>query len=126
MAQHFTCLLIDDDTDDQEIFILALKQIDDNIGCQVFDNGRTAIETLKQAPELPNYIFLDLNMPLMDGRQCLQAIRQISRLDDVPVIIYSTSSDPKDKQETLKLGAGHYIEKQASLPQLVKKLEYFF
>ena len=126
MTQNFTCLLIDDDSDDQEIFVLALKQINNNIDCQVFDDGKTAIETLKQSPRLPDYIFLDLNMPLMDGRQCLQAIRQISRLDDVPVIMYSTSSDPRDKQETLKLGAGHYIEKQASLPQLVKKLEHFF
>lgn len=126
MARKFWCILIDDDTDDQEIFQYALQQINGEIECVVFSNGKTAIADLKKATNLPDYIFLDLNMPSMDGRQCLEAIRQLPQLKEVPVIMYSTSSDPRDKQETLQMGARDYIEKQPSLPLLVEKLSGLF
>lgn len=126
MAHKYTCLLIDDDTDDQEIFVYALKQLDKDIECLVFDDGKQAISSLKQAALLPDYIFLDLNMPGMDGKQCLKEIKKIDRLEQIPVIIYSTSSNQRDKDETKDLGAGDYIEKQPSLPLLVQKLGHFF
>ncbi|UYQ94536.1 response regulator [Chitinophaga horti] len=126
MAQKFTCVLIDDDADDQEIFLYALKQIGENIECLVFDNGKEAIANLGDRAILPDYIFLDLNMPSMDGRQCLRAIKQLPHLDETPVIIYSTSSAPRDKQETAQMGARGYVEKQPSLSLLVAKLENYF
>ncbi|MCK7554281.1 hypothetical protein MKQ70_04350 [Chitinophaga sedimenti] len=58
MARKFWCILIDDDTDDQEIFQYALQQISREIECMVFSNGKTAIADLKKATNLPDYIFL--------------------------------------------------------------------
>lgn len=126
MKQHFTCFLIDDDLDDQEIFMLALKDLDKPIDCVTAEDGAMALQILRDDPAfIPDYIFLDLNMPRMDGKQCLSEIKKDTRLRGIPVIIYSTSSDPRDIQETKQLGASDYIIKQTSIGALRKILNTF-
>jgi DNA-binding response OmpR family regulator len=66
---------------------------------------------LNELPTMPEYIFLDLNMPRMNGKQCLAEIKRIKKLSDVPVIIYSTSKLESDITETRKLGATYYMTK---------------
>lgn len=124
MDDKIICYLIDDDDDDQEIFSLALNDIDETIACVTAGDGIEALAKLKGEEQFkPNFIFLDLNMVRMNGRECLTAIRKIPRLDDTPVIIYSTSSEEKDILETKDLGAADYIVKPPSLSLLVKRLE---
>lgn len=113
-----TCLLVDDDEDDKEIFCLALKKIDPSIDCITASDGREALSILDDGSFIPDYIFLDLNMPRMDGKECLKEIRKQNRLDKVPVIIFTTSSAERDKEETKKLGANSFITK----PPLVSTL----
>jgi CheY-like chemotaxis protein len=122
-----TCFLIDDDIDDQEIFALVLKSVNPSITCITANDGIEAVTKLTEEEAFnPDYIFLDLNMPGMDGKQCLREIKKITRLKSIPVIIYSTSSDQRDVLETRALGASDYLEKQSSVVELKNKLAHFF
>ena len=122
MNATITCFLIDDDIDDQEIFVWALERIDPSIRCVVAGDGIEALETLRNDQFTPHYIFLDLNMPRMNGRQCLSELKKISRLHTTDIIIYSTSSDPRDIEETKQLGASDYIVKPPRLSVLTEML----
>lgn len=124
MQEKIICFLIDDDDDDQEIFSLALNTIDTDITCITANDGIDALNRLNMdAGFVPDYIFLDLNMVRMNGRECLTEIKKLSRLNTTPVIIYSTSSQEKDITETRQLGAADYIVKPASISILVQRLE---
>lgn len=126
MSQGITCFLIDDDLDDQDIFILALEEVDKSIRCEVASDGADALKRLNGKELRPDYIFLDLNMPRMNGKQCLSQIKKLDFLSDVPVIIYSTSSDQNDRTETERLGAAHYIVKPNTVSALAEVLARFF
>jgi CheY-like chemotaxis protein len=118
-----TCLLIDDDFDDQEIFVLALEKVDKELRCVIANNGHEGLKYLNNKSNvLPNYIFLDLNMPLMNGKECLIEIKKQAYLKDIPVIIYTTSSLHDDIIQTRKLGAADFITKPSSIPELSGKL----
>lgn len=127
MKQAITCVLIDDDIDDQEIFMLALQDIQTSVNLILTNNGPEALEKFAREEDLiPDYIFIDLNMPRMNGRQCLVEIKKIPRIAKVPVYIYSTSSEERDIQETRLLGAAGYISKPSSIPKLASELARVF
>src|SRR5688500_818004 len=104
MAQR-TCLLIDDDPDDQEVFSMAVKQISPETELVVFSEAEDALLYLRQAQTLPDIIFVDLNMPRVDGYEFLVRIKRETKSRRVPVIVYSTSADERDRDKTRKLGA---------------------
>jgi len=84
----------DDDDEDRQFFKEALAKLSDFIDIVTFDHGISLIDQLLKTHEkLPDAIFLDLNMPLMNGEECLADIRNESKSAQVPVIIYSTSLD---------------------------------
>lgn len=118
--------MIDDDIDDQEIFALALSQIGEQFQCIVADNGYEALQLLKNQVNLPHYIFLDLNMPRMNGKECLKELKKIERLKNIPVIIYSTSSSILDIADTRALGASDFITKPFRIKDLTDMLRNFF
>ena len=107
----FTCFLIDDDADDQEIFLRVLESVAPAIECHTASNGQEAIEKLRSRQVNPDVIFLDLNMPLMNGKQFLEACQGLRSCKEIPVIILSTSSDQQTIKETRALGARDYITK---------------
>lgn len=121
-----TCLLVDDDEDDREIFCLALTQVDPSINCRIATDGLEALSILKEKLFLPDYIFLDLNMPRMDGKECLREIRKQKHLADIPVIIFSTSSADREKEETRRLGASSFIVKPPLVSILAENLHNIF
>jgi CheY-like chemotaxis protein len=85
-----TCFLVDDDVDDLEIFTLAVEDLRINVNCVTAADGIDALEKLRNDEAfVPDFIFLDLNMPRMNGKQCLLEIKKIERLSSTPVIIYS-------------------------------------
>ena len=123
----FTCLLIDDDSDDREIFALALEDSLAQFNYLTAKNGLDALNMLQADDSLvPCFIFIDLNMPLLDGKSCLREIRKIERLNAVPTIIYTTSSHKRDIEETKNLGASHYIVKPPSVGILTNILQKLF
>jgi CheY-like chemotaxis protein len=115
--------IADDDQDDQELFIGALQQIDGSCICLTAFDGEDAIQKLTTATVLPDIIFLDLNMPKINGKQCLANIKGSPVLQKVPVIIYSTSADQKEIQETELLGAAFFLQKPNRFTDLCTALE---
>ena len=126
MAHALECLLIDDDMDDHEIFSLALEDLDVHVKLTSVYNANQAISLLESGTYSADFIFLDLNMPRVDGKQCLVEIKSIPANKSVPVVIYSTSSEIKDLVEVQQLGAEAYIVKSSSLKDLVAALKDFF
>lgn len=104
-------LLIDDDADDQLIFKEAINEITDKIECVFANNGFEGLSRLIQLNPGPSIIFLDLNMPLMNGFECLEQIRKNDQWRRIPVIIFTTSNNPEDKRKSEKLGASVFLTK---------------
>ena len=121
-----SCFLIDDDEDDREIFAMALKNANADYVCSMAKNGRDALDVVANSDFVPAYIFVDLNMPLVSGRECLVALKKVKRFAGVPVIVYTTSSHSKDIDDMLHLGADHYLIKPTSLTALVGLLTNIF
>jgi CheY-like chemotaxis protein len=118
-----TFFIADDDADDQELFIKALKVIDVDCRCITAVNGIEALEKLQSGDgSLPDFIFLDLNMPRLNGKQCLAAIKKDDKLTHIPVIIYSTSAHSRDVQETKELGAFSFLQKPNKFDDLAHAL----
>ncbi len=124
--QTLNIILTDDDEDDRLLFKDAIDQLTIPTKLAIFTNGKELMEYLLQ-PEsaLPHLIFLDLNMPIKNGMQCLDEIRKNKRLQNLIVAIYSTSSSEKDIEDTFVRGANIYINKPNSfkeLKEIVKKV----
>lgn len=118
--------MVDDDEDDQELFSAAMeKTVLKYYTCDFADDGAEAIGILNDNP-VPDYIFLDLNMPRLNGLQCLSEIRKQQRLEKVPVAIYSTSSDESSREQAFRLGATSFITKPARFGDLISRLNDFF
>ncbi len=116
--------LVDDDEDDQLFFTDALKEIDPTIECAVAKNGKEAIKILSELKQLPDVIFLDLNMPFMNGFECLKILKTEIKLSIIPIVIFTTSNDPRDVQLTHRLGAEVFLSKPNDFNQLKQKLEH--
>lgn len=101
---HKTFILVDDDPDDRELFTIALRNVAPTIQCTSFKNGTEAIQYLHAFPQA-DLIFLDLNMPMMDGWACLQKLKQDPAIKHIPVIIYTTSSSEREVQRAREGGA---------------------
>lgn len=116
-------LLADDDRDDAELFNEALSLISASIKFHHVENGQAALHFLTSPDcQKPDIIFLDLNMPAMSGWQCLAKLKNDSALKDIPVIMYSTSSNPREKEIAMELGAVGFVTKPADFKVLTKVL----
>ena len=114
-----TFLLADDDADDKTLFCEALSEIDPAIVCHTASDGREALEILsEQRTKKPSIIFLDINMPVMDGWQCLGKLKEHSDHKDIPVIMYSTSSYQRDIEQALEGGAFCFFTKPSDYREL--------
>ena len=87
-----TAILIDDDRDDLEFLEEAIKQVDNSVKCISYLYCDDAIKKIvKESTAAPNYIFIDMNMPRLNGTQCLKELRSDPKLKNVPIAILSTS-----------------------------------
>ena len=118
-------LIIDDDEDDREIFLEAVKEVSSTVECMAFDSGIEALKQLRLHNISPDVIFLDLNMPVISGQQFLMELKNDPGLQSIPVIIFSTSSRPSTIQEMKELGATDFIIKPSGFRDLVHILVPF-
>jgi len=103
---------VDDDQDDQMLFREALSEADNSIVYQAAFNGIDALEKLNSSEiPTPDLIFLDVNMPKMNGIDCLKEIKKSRTLENIPVLMYSTSSFSEYTKECFEYGALDYIVK---------------
>lgn len=116
-------MLIDDDIDDRELFAHALKHLNLSVDFVTANDGVHAIEKINSDSGLtPYFIFIDVNMPRMNGIECLVEIKKISRVKNVPVYLYSTYADPKTLKEGKKLGAIDLLVKAPNMKELEQTL----
>jgi CheY-like chemotaxis protein len=116
----------DDDQEDCDLFNEALQYIDPEIKSIIAKDGREALAFLKNTPELPDYIFLDINMPIVDGKKVLIEIKKDAALKSIPVIMYSTTSDTNEIRQYYTLGAHDFLIKPNNFPLLCESLESIF
>ncbi len=126
-------LLVEDNEDDYEATVRSLKKNHFLNPIHWCRSGREALEFLKTATEtgaLPDLILLDLNMPGIDGRQVLTAIKGDAALKHIPVIILTTSNDARDVDHCYNIGASTYIQKPVSFEGLTEAIrtmkDYWF
>ncbi|HZY82675.1 MAG TPA: response regulator [Cyclobacteriaceae bacterium] len=115
-----TLLCIDDDPEDIELFQDAVRVINQSYECVVASNGHEGLKKL--ATLVPDYIFLDINMPIMDGKETLRNIRKDGRFHSVPICIFSTSVSKKDAELCRVLGADRCMVKPSSFEKLISDL----
>ncbi len=120
-------LLADDDKDDQQLFTAAIEETKVNAEVTTVDNGKDLIDILKDPREPnPDIIFLDVNMPVKDGKEALAEIKKDETLRDIPTVMLSTSDSPNDVEETFKHGANLYVKKPNSFNSLILILKNIF
>ena len=119
MKKYFF-LLVDDDADDSELFKEALNEVDDAAIFYHAENGEEALKKLNEL-HLPEIIFVDINMPRMNGWEFLRALKFIERYRTIPVIMYSTTSHPEEIQTANALGVT-FQTKPSSYSDLKKML----
>lgn len=118
-----TVLLADDDADDAEIFQETLGEVDPYASLHRVESGAAILQYLKDNSMKPDIIFMDLNMPLMNGWQCLAKLKNTRGLEDIPVVIYTTSSNPRDYEIAHALNAHGLITKPTDHKVLKKVLQ---
>jgi CheY-like chemotaxis protein len=104
-------LLADDDDDDRLLFSDVLREFSKESVLTVAHNGEHLMSLLAEIPALPDVLFLDLNMPLKNGIECLEEIRNDAKLKGLPVVIFSTSAHPGTIDRMYEGGAHLYIRK---------------
>ncbi len=119
MPEYLNLLLADDDTDDCLFFTEALEELQVSAKLTTVHDGEQLMQLLtKEKDQLPNVLFLDLNMPRKNGFECLAEIKLDEKLNHLPVIIFSTSYEQRVVNELYAGGAQYYIRKPSDFSQL--------
>jgi len=120
-------LIVDDDEDDRDLLTIAIHELDPNVNCILARNGEEALQGLRLQKSIkPDLIFLDLNMPRINGAQFLRAIKTDPSLREIPAVIYTTSKHLQDLEESKQLGAVHFLTKPSSFKELCKMIADVF
>lgn len=122
MVKRF--LLVDDDIDDRELFSEALAAVSPGIQCDLAADAEEALNKLDSKEiDMPDVIFLDINLPVMTGWQFLTSLKSRAAYRDIPVIMYSTSNNQRDKDIAKNLGALCFITKPNAFKTLRRTLD---
>lgn len=115
--------MVDDDQDDQEFFKLALGTIREEITFATAGNGQEAFDLLRTRTFMPDLIFVDMNMPLMNGFAFLEKIKATPHLKHIPVIMFSTSDEKREIAQAKSLGAVDFVTKPTRFNELCRLLQ---
>ncbi|MFZ2854118.1 MAG: response regulator [Rhodocyclaceae bacterium] len=128
--QNFVILLAEDEPADAHLVKAALAENRILTDLHHVLDGREVLEFLRrQGPRFadvprPDLILLDLNMPRMDGRECLAAIKHDEALRDIPVVILTTSEVERDVVASYSLGAAGYVTKPVDIQQFMDAVRH--
>jgi len=113
-------ILADDDRDDHDFFRDALKLIAPTVSISIVEDGEALLALLKHY--VPDFIFLDLDMPCKNGLECLTAIRANPILHSIPIVIFSSTSRPANIDTAYDMGADLFFIKPANYGDLVSSI----
>ncbi|QHV97615.1 response regulator [Spirosoma endbachense] len=111
--------IVDDDTDDQYLFEIALKRVNPSIVIKLLSDGEELLPALRQSVALPSLIILDLNMPRVNGFEALEQLRADAVYREIPVVVLTTSSSYDDQERAGRLGANGFLTKPPSMDLLL-------
>ena len=127
IEKDFIVVYADDDPDDIELVTEAFDKYASNVKLKTFSDGLTVLSYLRNLPgmdDMPCLIILDINMPGMNGKDCLKQIRHLEFFKDVPIVLFTASVSDKDKEFAKLYNAG-FITKPLSTVQMEKIAEHF-
>lgn len=124
MSYYKDVLLIDDDADDHEIFLEAVKEIDRSVKCISMFDGEKALQCLKEKTITADLIILDTNLPKMNGMQILSKLKNSAEFKHIPVIMYSTFFSERDVDELTKMGASYNLKKPSRFEDFRNAISY--
>jgi len=115
---------VDDDPDDRELIRNAIFRVDPSYSVAHATNGKEAIQYLKRAgdSDLPCLVILDINMPVMDGKQTLEEIKRNDKWNQLPIVVFSTSAHPSDLSFCREYGV-ELVTKPANFNQITIEAE---
>lgn len=122
MKRKHCIVIVDDDADDREIIRDAFESSVQEQDYLFMENGDRLLEYLQDADDQnkPSLIMLDLNMPGKDGRETLKELKSSQRFQEIPTIVFTTSSSHRDKQNVYELGANCFITKPDTFNKLIE------
>ncbi len=119
MTRPQQIMIIDDDADDRSFFQEAINNISPVIETHVCNSGIQALAMFQEKKiTAPDYIFLDFNMPLMNGRECLIELKKILQHQLTNIVILSTSDMKEDMEDAMRLGAKLFLTKPNTFQEL--------
>lgn len=118
-----TVLYVDDDSDDREIFGAAIHAVNPDVAYREFEAGQMIIDFLTEAKAKPDYIFIDINMPKMNGYECANAIISNFPLDNSKIVMFSTTFRPSDLEKFNKMGVSA-LQKSGTFDELMQNLKH--
>lgn len=122
MKKPYRVLLVDDDEDDQLYFRDAINEVNPDMQFDIANNGKEALDQI-EIPPPPDLIFLDLNMPIMNGYEFLKTVKNSPEFKNIPVVIVTTSKSKQDIEMSQKLGASLFFTKPSNFSLLCSKLK---
>jgi CheY-like chemotaxis protein len=122
MKKHV--LLVDDDKDELFLFNEALKEVPGSFKCTYASSGAQALEMLNYIQ--PDFIFIDYNLPVLDGVAVLDGIKRDKKISDIPVFLYSSSLTKDVNSTAISLGAAGCIRKPNSIGMMTMVLKSIF
>lgn len=117
-------VLAEDDVDDQNIFQLALQEVDPLIQIQFVSNGKELLSLLQN--NKPDILFLDLDMPYKNGLECLIAMQDNPELENIPVIVFSSTTKPSNIQTAYEMGAHLFFIKPPIYSDYLSSIKAIF
>lgn len=113
--------IVDDDADDREIVRDAFLAVNNEQPYLFFENGEELVHYLSNMDnDMPALVLLDFNMPGMDGRETLKTIKTHATLAAIPILVFTTSSSPRDRSLAYTLGANCFISKPDTFQKLTE------
>lgn len=124
MTDKLTIFYTDDDLDDLTFFKKIVHTISKEYEVITHMDGKRLLHALENPPPTPYVLFLDINMPGMNGLEVLETVRKSERFGKLPIVMFSTTKDDSIINKTRELGANYYLPKAANFKQLKKSIEH--
>ena len=124
--KELSILLADDDPVDRELFIEGMTETGARFKVAEVENGEELLHHLSTTPPLPDFIILDLNMPVKDGRETLKELKRSEAFRHIPVFILSTSNARFDVELACHTGANLFLVKPHGYKEIVEMLQHLF
>lgn len=126
-SEAYAVVMADDDSEDVELTRRAFRRMGMQVEIEHVENGKALVENLRarrnrpcEDRRSPVVVLLDLNMPVMDGREALMEIKRDAALNKVPVVVLTSSRASEDIERTYSLGANSYIAKPDTFSELME------